>query len=325
VTDGSVKSTRFVYRYAGGPHGRLYQRLREEVCQNFCRLDIEPSIADRLECMVDIVQVGSLTMGTARGSSGRFSRTRALMSDGCDDFVLINAMSDRILVERTGAATDLRQSEMCLLEMNACGGAGLGEGSCFGSIRIPRRELLSLCPGVEDMLGQPLRQEPALRTLIQRYYSLSIGVADSLEPEAQQVTARHMVDLIALLLRPENDDTRQTVQGGVAAARLQIIQAQVTANLRDAGLSIASIAVRNNLSSKQVQRSFEQTGITFAEFVLEQRLLLARSLLGNPRARQQKIATVAYTAGFGDLSYFNRAFRRRFGMTPSQWRDEQTS
>ena len=108
---------------------------------------------------------------------------------------------------------------------------------------------------------------------------------------------------------------------GTAAARLQLIQSQVTACLHDTGLSIAFIAQRNSLSPKQVQRLFERTGTTFAEFVLEQRLLYAHSLLGNPGTRQQKIATVAYSTGFGDLSYFNRAFRRRFGMTPSEWRD----
>ena len=65
--------------------------------------------------------------------------------------------------------------------------------------------------------------------------------------------------------------------------------------------------------------------MTFAEFVLEQRLLYARGLLGNPGVHQRKIAAVAYTAGFGDLSYFNRVFRRRFGMTPSEWRDGHPS
>jgi len=29
---------------------------------------------------------------------------------------------------------------------------------------------------------------------------------------------------------------------------------------------------------------------------------------------------VAFDAGFGDLSYFNRVFRRRFGATPSDVR-----
>jgi AraC-like DNA-binding protein len=57
--------------------------------------------------------------------------------------------------------------------------------------------------------------------------------------------------------------------------------------------------------------------------VLEQRLLLAHRLLCGIRGRKEKISTIAYDAGFRDLSYFNRSFRRRFGMTPSEWRDVQ--
>ena len=33
-----------------------------------------------------------------------------------------------------------------------------------------------------------------------------------------------------------------------------------------------------------------------------------------------KISSVAFDCGFGDVSYFNRAFRRRYGMAPSDVR-----
>jgi AraC-like DNA-binding protein len=79
------------------------------------------------------------------------------------------------------------------------------------------------------------------------------------------------------------------------------------------------------LSPKQVQRLFEHSGTTFTEFVLEQRLLSARRLFSSPNGRHGKIGTVAYSVGFGDLSYFNRSFRGRFGVTPSEWRDGQPS
>ena len=32
------------------------------------------------------------------------------------------------------------------------------------------------------------------------------------------------------------------------------------------------------------------------------------------------VSSIAYDVGFGDLSYFNRTFRRRFDVTPSQVR-----
>jgi AraC-like DNA-binding protein len=37
--------------------------------------------------------------------------------------------------------------------------------------------------------------------------------------------------------------------------------------------------------------------------------------------RHRKIADIAAEAGFTDLSYFNRAFRRRYGETPSDLRE----
>lgn len=51
-----------------------------------------------------------------------------------------------------------------------------------------------------------------------------------------------------------------------------------------------------------------------------QRLILAHRMLTDPRCSCDKISTIALDAGFGDLSYFNRVFRRHFGDTPSDVR-----
>jgi AraC-like DNA-binding protein len=61
----------------------------------------------------------------------------------------------------------------------------------------------------------------------------------------------------------------------------------------------------------------EETGKTFSEFVLEQRLNRTMRLLADSRRSRQTILAVALEAGFTDLSHFNRSFRRRFGDTPS--------
>jgi AraC-like DNA-binding protein len=65
---------------------------------------------------------------------------------------------------------------------------------------------------------------------------------------------------------------------------------------------------------------FEEEDTTFTEFVLERRLDRAHRMLADPRSADRNISTIAFDAGFGDLSYFNRTFRRRFGRTPSDVR-----
>jgi AraC-like DNA-binding protein len=43
-------------------------------------------------------------------------------------------------------------------------------------------------------------------------------------------------------------------------------------------------------------------------------------MLTDPRLAARSITSIAFDAGFGDLSYFNRCFRRRYGATPSDVR-----
>jgi Helix-turn-helix domain len=62
----------------------------------------------------------------------------------------------------------------------------------------------------------------------------------------------------------------------------------------------------------------EPDGLSFLEYVLAERLARAcRVLMGDST---RSVSAVAFAAGFGDLSHFNRTFRRRFGCTPTEVR-----
>jgi len=66
------------------------------------------------------------------------------------------------------------------------------------------------------------------------------------------------------------------------------------------------------------QRAIE--GSSFSEFVLGERLARLHRVLSDPRMSARLIGAIAMETGFGDLSYFNRAFRRRYGASPSDVR-----
>jgi AraC-like DNA-binding protein len=325
VHNFAPRPSNLVAEYIGAPAGRDYDYWREDVCRNFCRVNAEPSAGSEIFCKIEITQVGSLALARTRGKSGRFLRTRDLLSDARDDFILFGATSGSVLVVREHRAVELQQSQMLLTDLTVEGAVTFNDDNQFATIRIPRRELLGICPDAESRLAEPLVANPGIRDVIARYFALAAESATSLDPIGQQMTARHMVDLVALLLRTDRDKAQLAVQRGYSEARLRLIQTEVLDRLQDPNLTIASIAQSAGLSPKQVQRLFEHSGTTFTEFALEQRLLSARGLLSGPNGRYGKIGTVAYSVGFGDLSYFNRSFRGRFGVTPSEWRDAQPS
>jgi YesN/AraC family two-component response regulator len=58
-------------------------------------------------------------------------------------------------------------------------------------------------------------------------------------------------------------------------------------------------------------------GVTFRDYLSEHRLAQSKRLLGNS---QVSVTDVAAMAGFNDPSYFARLFRKRTGISPSEYR-----
>ena len=139
-------------------------------------------------------------------------------------------------------------------------------------------------------------------------------------PELRRQAVAHIHDLIALATGATRDAAEIAKARGARAARLPLIKQDIATRLDEPDLSVATVAARQRINARQIQRLFESEGTTFTEYVLAQRLARAHRLLTNPLHASQKISTIALDVGFGDLSHFNRAFRRRFGMAPSDLR-----
>jgi AraC-like DNA-binding protein len=58
-------------------------------------------------------------------------------------------------------------------------------------------------------------------------------------------------------------------------------------------------------------------GTSFIDYLKDYRLAMAARLLS---ASDASILEIAEDVGFESLSYFNRAFKKRYGMTPTQYR-----
>ena len=80
-------------------------------------------------------------------------------------------------------------------------------------------------------------------------------------------------------------------------------------------LSVDALASRHYISKYHLMRKFkEETGYTLHNYVINKRLLQARTLIseGTP------ILKAAHESGFAEYSTFSRAYRKQFGKAPSE-------
>ena len=108
---------------------------------------------------------------------------------------------------------------------------------------------------------------------------------------------------------------------GIPAARLRAAKTYVIENCAQSYLSIGMVAAHLGVTPRYLQRLFEMDGKTFSAWLLNQRLTRAHRLLCKSHFSEQAVSAIAYDVGFGDLSYFNRCFRKLYGVTPRDVRE----
>jgi AraC-like DNA-binding protein len=87
-------------------------------------------------------------------------------------------------------------------------------------------------------------------------------------------------------------------------------------------ITIADIAATVDYSESHFMRYFKETmGISFIGYLKDYRLTVAARLLASS---DSSVLDIASEVGFDNLSYFNRAFKQKYGMTPRQFREEST-
>lgn len=89
----------------------------------------------------------------------------------------------------------------------------------------------------------------------------------------------------------------------------------------DSELHMAQVAQALGIPARDVSQVInENEQQNFSEFVNQYRIQKAKELLEDPTYAQEKIATVAYDSGFGNVTSFNLAFKSATQLTPSQYR-----
>jgi AraC-like DNA-binding protein len=161
----------------------------------------------------------------------------------------------------------------------------------------------------------------ALRLLVSYVEPLHTDVAVTLSAAEGRVVVDHVAELLTLIIGVgANAVATKSNGGGVRAARLAAVKSYIRERLGAVDLCIDDVAGSQSVSPRYVRKLFEGEGGSFSTYVAGERLARAHTMLTSARFRHLPISAIAFEVGFGDLSYFNRLFRRSYQATPSDVR-----
>jgi len=184
------------------------------------------------------------------------------------------------------------------------------------SVHLPRQLIFSEAAASLDVARTVEARDPMATMLLAM-------IAKLIATKADEGRARSLRPLLFEMIRQAfapDQDHEPAHHSDNAAARLEIVQTLIDRHLTEMELSPRWLARKVGVSLRTLQEDFGLLGTTPTSHIRRRRLLLVRDRLRNMRTAAQKpnISDVAYSAGFNDISYFNRSFKELFHCSPKE-------
>ena len=227
-------------------------------------------------------------------------------------FKLLMQLTGTASVRQAGRRAELGEGMFTLVD----GGQpfSLEMPTCYHQIlvQMPRDAVIARYAGIENRTATSSRTERPGDDVL-RHLVLSLanrGVA--LEQRAMLHASAALIEILGTTEIAARTSTRTTLMDR-AVTMIEI-------HLADSDFTPARLAAQLRVSRRYLDALFTQSGLSVSGHIWERRLMRAAEQLKVRNASEQRISDICFSVGFEDPGHFARAFRRRFGVTPSVWR-----
>jgi AraC-like DNA-binding protein len=148
------------------------------------------------------------------------------------------------------------------------------------------------------------------------FCSMLASEGAALDATVRARLGEELMDVIALALDAGQGD-EPSLDHAVQQARLRSVKAWIEDHLADPDLSLEKIARHNGISLRHLHYLFKLTDMSASEWIWDRRLQRSYDALSRPDLGNLSITEAAYRLGFNSSSHFSTAFRRKFGIRPS--------
>lgn len=268
--------------------------------------------------------IGRIGLSRIVSDAQTVHRTEAQVQRNPGDVFFLNLPLTRATrATQDGRSAELARGDFTIVDSTRPFDLGFAEPFEQLSFTIPHAALAPLLVDPVGATARPVRGDRGLGAVASSALRAAATVPMALDSAAATTLGDHLVGLVALALGGVAAAVRSPSSGGprlTAGTLLELARDEVERSLDDAELTPADVADRVGISTRYLHRLFSDDGLSFGRWLLARRLERGAEALADPAREHWSVTTIAIEHGFADPSYFARAFRTRFGVTPRQWR-----
>ena len=179
---------------------------------------------------------------------------------------------------------------------------------------LPLERMIAVSPRFSADNVLPTLQNDGATGLLVRYMDLISAELPSLDSAAAAAAADAALELLRAAIEPGMPTSR--------AAKRQAMRTEVRryvrSHLQDPLLDPSSIAHAHAMSVRVLHVLFEDSGESVAGLIRRERLARCWDDLERPTGGA--VTEIAFRWGYTDSAHFSRAFKREFGISPSEVR-----
>lgn len=187
------------------------------------------------------------------------------------------------------------------------------------NLQIPHAMIAGGGTAIDCLTSRDLARSSELFPLVMGYVTQLAKRAAHFDAQTASLVGRNLADLVNAMAAEVMRKTPFHLAEHTTAATMRV-RAFVEEHLSNPNLDPLMVSEALRLSPRYINKLLEKDGTSLGRLIWHRRLERIAADLRDPMLAQRTISMIALARGFNDLAHFSRAFRRRYDMTPREYR-----
>lgn len=292
----------------------------EVACKRIVGHESAPKSRLKFEASIASADLPGMTLILFENAPMKVVRTAQNIAHGGDDCVLVcRPVKGKLCLQQNGQESLLKPGEFTVIDPQRPYEAEFVSNSKMLVIKVPRRALEKRFDRIAEVSTHVVGREHRMGALASDYLALLPRYAAAIDGTTATALTGYTLDIVALALGglSQNGVQKQSPARATTASKLRVF---IESQLDDPMLNPSTVANGTGIGLRYAQAVLADEGTTIVRLIQARRLEQCERALGSDSQKHRTVGEIAFAWGFTDLTHFGRLFKKRFRMTPGEYR-----